>query len=76
MGGSLAPTNAPLGWSIGVAESTDQLKWRKFAELLAKQVCEQNGLCAPGAWILDSSVDLSYQTLRQRPARRDLPRRL
>jgi len=58
----LAPTNAPRGWSIGIAESTNRLDWRKVAELWPEQDCERNGLCAPGARVLDGKVQLFYQT--------------
>jgi beta-1,2-mannobiose phosphorylase / 1,2-beta-oligomannan phosphorylase len=58
----LAPTNAPRGWSIGIAESTNLFHWRKVAELWPKQVCDRNGLCAPGARVLDGKVHLFYQT--------------
>ena len=29
----LAPSNAPDGWSIGIAESRDLKSWTKLAEL-------------------------------------------
>ena len=44
-----APTNAPKGWSIGIAESQDLLNWSKVAEVLPEQACDKNGLCAAGA---------------------------
>ena len=58
----LAPTNAPRGWSIGIAESTNLTDWRKVAELWPEQDCDRNGLCAPGARVLDGQVHLFYQT--------------
>lgn len=33
----LAPTNAPKGWSIGIAESPDLLAWKKVGELWPEQ---------------------------------------
>ena len=58
----LAPTNAPRGWSIGIAESTNLVQWRKVAELLPEQDCDRNGLCAPGARVIEDKVHLFYQT--------------
>lgn len=63
----LATTNAPRGWSIGIAESHDLVNWKKIGELLPEQECDQNGLCAPGARILDGQVHLFYQTYGNRP---------
>lgn len=63
----LAPTNAPRGWSIGIAESHDLRQWKKVAELLPEQACETNGLCAPGARIIDGKVHLFYQTYGNGP---------
>jgi len=62
-----APTNAPRGWSIGIAESRDLQDWRKVAELLPEQPCEQNGLCAPGARVVGGRVHLFYQTYGNGP---------
>lgn len=53
---------APDGWRIGIAESTDLEHWIKVAELQPEQPCERNGLCAPGAIVLDDGVHLFYQT--------------
>lgn len=58
----LAPTNAPKGWSIGIAASSDLVKWEKVGELLPEQECDRNGLCAPGAVVLGGKVHLFYQT--------------
>ena len=63
----LAPANAPRGWSIGIAESTNLTDWRKLGELLPEQECDQNGLCAPGARVLDGKVHLFYQTYGNGP---------
>jgi len=58
----LAPTNAPRGWSIGIAQSTNLFDWIKVGELWPAQQCDQKGLCAPGARVLNGKVHLFYQT--------------
>jgi predicted GH43/DUF377 family glycosyl hydrolase len=63
----LAPTNAPAGWSIGIAESRDLKSWTKIAELWPEQECDRNGLCAPGAIVLNGQVHLFYQTYGNGP---------
>jgi len=64
---ALAPANAPDGWSIGIAESRDRVTWSKVAELWPEQECDRNGLCAPGALVLDGNVHLFYQTYGNGP---------
>jgi predicted GH43/DUF377 family glycosyl hydrolase len=63
----LAPTNAPRGWSIGIAESRDLRNWKKVAELWPEQECDQNGLCAPAALLWQGRVHLFYQTYGNGP---------
>jgi predicted GH43/DUF377 family glycosyl hydrolase len=63
----LAPTNAPRGWAIGIAGSRDLVNWKKIAELLPEQECEKNGVCAPGARVLNDKVHLFYQTYGNGP---------
>lgn len=63
----LAPSNAPAGWSIGIAESRDLESWNKVAELWPEQGCEQKGICAPGALVLGGKVHLFYQTYGNGP---------
>ena len=58
----LAPTDAPKGWSIGIAASRDLVQWEKIGVLLPEQECDTNGLCAPGAVVLGDKVHLFYQT--------------
>jgi len=60
-GTELAQTNAPKGWNIGIAESTNLMDWKKVGELRPAQVCDINGLCAPGAAVLNGQVHLFYQ---------------
>lgn len=62
-----APTNAPKGWSVGIAESKDLLSWSKIGELGPEQPCEKNGLCAAGALVLEGRVHLFYQTYGNGP---------
>ncbi len=62
-----APTNAPKGWSIGVAASADLTSWEKVAELWPEQVCDQKGLCAAGAVVRGGRVHLFYQTYGNGP---------
>lgn len=63
----LAPPDAPRGWAIGIAESSDLVHWTKTGELLPAQECDQNGLCAPEAIVLDGRVHLFYQTYGNGP---------
>lgn len=58
------PGNAPMGsgWGIGIAESRDQFNWTKVGEVLPEQPVEANGICAPGARVIDGKVHLFYQT--------------
>lgn len=63
----LAPPEAPRGWSIGVATSRDLAHWAKAGEILPEQECERNGICAPGARVLDGRVHLFYQTYGNGP---------
>lgn len=62
-----AKPDSPKGWSIGIAESTNLLDWKKVAEMLPEQECDRNGLCAPGAIVLDGKVHLFYQTYGNGP---------
>ena len=61
-GKELTQTNAPKGWNIGIAESTNLVVWKKVGELRPAQDCDKNGLCAPGARVLNGKVHLFYQT--------------
>ena len=59
---SLPPGGGVRGWIVGIAESRDLEHWSKVGELLHSQDVDQNGLCAPGAIVLDGMVHLFYQT--------------
>lgn len=67
---SLPPStnrNDPPGWAIGIAESANLVDWRRVGELLPAQECDQNGLCAPGAFVQNGKVHLFYQTYGNGP---------
>lgn len=55
------------GWAIGIARSADLDAWEKIGEILPEQGPERNGLCAPGAIVLDGTVHLFYQTYGNGP---------
>jgi predicted GH43/DUF377 family glycosyl hydrolase len=66
----IAQPNASAGWGIGIAESQDLDHWTRIGELLpdtSDASPEANGLCAPGAIVLDGSVHLFYQTYGNGP---------
>ncbi len=50
------------GWAIGIATSQNLDEWTVVGELLPAAACEKNGLCAPGAIVLDGKIHLFYQT--------------
>lgn len=54
------------GFGIGIAESADLDAWTKIGEIPPEQDCERNGICAPGAIVLDGAVHLFYQTYGNR----------
>jgi predicted GH43/DUF377 family glycosyl hydrolase len=55
------------GWAIGIARSRDLDAWKKVGEILPEGDCERNGLCAPGALVLEGRVHLFYQTYGNGP---------
>lgn len=54
-------------WGIGIAISCDLEHWEKIGELPMEQPCERNGICAPGAIVLNDRVHLFYQTYGNGP---------
>lgn len=67
---SMSPFNdgrQPDGYAIGIATSADLENWHKVGEILPVDPCEQNGLCAPGALVLDGKLHLFYQTYGNGP---------
>ena len=57
----------PAGWAIGIAQSQDLNHWEKIGEIQPAASCEANGICAPGAVVLDGRVRLFYQTYGNGP---------
>ena len=57
-----APTTGGKGWSIGIAQSSDLIRWTKVGEMTPSQPIEMDGIAAPGARVLDGKVELFYQT--------------
>ena len=49
------------GTAIGIAESQDLEQWRRLGEIGPQADYERNGLCAPGAVVLDGRSHLFYQ---------------
>jgi beta-1,2-mannobiose phosphorylase / 1,2-beta-oligomannan phosphorylase len=49
-------------WVIGIAESEDLVGWRKVGEVRPEQECEQKGICAPCAIVIEGAVHIFYQT--------------
>jgi predicted GH43/DUF377 family glycosyl hydrolase len=63
----LAPTNAPRGWAIGIAESRDLVNWKKVGEILPEQECEKNGIVNGRIILLDGKLHLFYNTYGNGP---------
>jgi len=55
------------GWGVAIAESTDLTHWERVRELLPEQECENKGLAAPEAIVLEGKVHLFYQTYGNGP---------
>lgn len=55
------------GWAIGIAVSSDLTEWTRIGELTPQADYESNGLCAPGAIVLDGHIHLFYQTYGNGP---------
>lgn len=50
------------GWAIAIAQSRDLELWTKVGEIRPAAHYEENGLCAPGALVMDGKIHLFYQT--------------
>lgn len=59
--------NAQAKFGIGIARSDDMENWEIVSELPATQSCEEKGVAAPGAIVLDGRVHLFYQTYGNGP---------
>ncbi|MDO3408689.1 family 43 glycosylhydrolase [Saccharibacillus sp. CPCC 101409] len=55
------------GRGIGIARSGNLQDWVKIGEVPIEQECERNGICAPGAIVLDGRVHLFYQSYGNGP---------
>lgn len=55
------------GIAIGIAKSSDLTTWNKVGELLPGDGCDNKGLAAPAAIILDGKVHLFYQSYGNGP---------
>lgn len=55
------------GLAMGIAQSEDLEQWSKVGEIGPEQPCEQNGLGAPGAIVLNGQLHLFYQTYGNGP---------
>lgn len=55
------------GWSVGIAESTDLVDWKRVGEVKPAQACDAKGLAAPCAIVLQGKVHLFYQTYGNGP---------
>lgn len=56
------PPSDSVGWTIGIAESSNLVEWSHVGEISPADGCEKNGLCAPCAIVIDGVVHLFYQT--------------
>ena len=57
----------PQGWNIGIAQSDNLEDWTVVGDLRPAAGYEANGICAPGAIVLDGQVHLFYQTYGNGP---------
>jgi hypothetical protein len=62
-----ADGRSPDGFSIGIATSPDLEHWQVAGDIQPVGDYERNGLCAPGAIVLDGRVNLFYQTYGNGP---------
>jgi sucrose-6-phosphate hydrolase SacC (GH32 family) len=63
----LAPPNAPRGWAIGIAGSSNLVDWTKIGEILPEQECEKNGIVNGRIILLDGKLHLFYNTYGNGP---------
>lgn len=63
----LPGTDAAAGYDIGIASSHDMERWTKIGELGREGDVERNGICAPGAIVLDGTLHLFYQSYGNGP---------
>ena len=63
----LAPADAPRGWAIGIARSTDLVNWQKVGEILPQQEVEKNGIVNGRVILLDGKIHLFYNSYGNGP---------
>ena len=56
----LSGGNLKIG--VGIAKSSDMENWEEIGEVPLEQECEQKGIGAPAAIVIDGKVNLFYQT--------------
>lgn len=59
--------NAQARFGIGIAQSSDLTHWQIIGAVPETQPCEEKGIAAPGAVVLDGKVHLFYQTYGNGP---------
>lgn len=64
---SRSPSGGARGWDIGIAVSDDLDSWERIGTVPLTQPCEANGICAPGAIVLDGRLHLFYQSYGNGP---------
>ena len=57
----------PAAYRIGIASSDNLDDWYECGELAPEQKAEGNGICAPGAIVIDGVLHLFYQSYGQFP---------
>lgn len=60
------PEGQEDGYAIGIAQSVDMESWETIRYLTPEQEVEKNGICAPGAIVLNNQVHLFYQSYGNR----------
>jgi len=54
------------GWKIGIASSSDMIRWKKESQMEAEHPSEAKGFCAPAALVWKGQVHLFYQSYGNR----------
>ena len=60
---TIPPSKVFKGYSIGIAESSDLINWKRIGEVLPeKDGVEKKGICAPGLLVRNGVVHMFYQS--------------